>query len=128
MTTEPTLAQFIPPIALATVVNVFLFAWAWQGHRAEKREGKPPKRYEAAVVAYLAAVGLFAYARLARPSGGWLDMLGVAFIAEAMGAGITFALFYAFLLTRGRAWRDRAFPMAAAVFFVGLMIAGLLAS
>ena len=57
-----TLGTLFPPIALATVVNVFLIAWAWRATQVEKaRDGKTPWYLVAGLIGYWGLLALFAY-------------------------------------------------------------------
>ena len=121
-----TLVKLIGPITAATVVTVMIVALLWRGHRSEKQYGKPTWQHEAGFVAYMAAIGLFGYLRLDHASTGGLDLFGTAMAGEAFGIVIVYALLHAFVLSRGRPWSERAFPIFAAVMLTGGMLAAVL--
>jgi hypothetical protein len=67
-----TLTTLYPPIAAATILNVFLFALAWKGTQIEKREGESPWSLVLGMLAYLGALAAFIYFSLHRPLAGAL--------------------------------------------------------
>ena len=121
-----TLAKLIGPIAVATILNVFLFAGLWRGHQRERREGKLPNAYWGALVAYMAAIGLYAYLHGERAISSGVDLFAAATASEAMGALVTYGLVYSFVLSRGRPWSERAVPMFFAVILTAGMIGAIL--
>ncbi|MCJ2101989.1 hypothetical protein [Methylobacterium sp. E-046] len=121
-----TLAKLIGPIAAATIVTVFWFALMWRGHRTEKARGKPTWQYEVGLFGYIAAVTLFAYLRLGSASTSGLDLFGTALAAEGLGIGVAYTLLHAFVQSRGRPWSERAFPVVASLFLVGVVFATVL--
>ena len=123
-----TLTTLYPPIAAATILNVFLFALAWKGTQIEKREGEPPWSLVLGMLAYLGALAAFIYFSRHRPLAGGFDLFMVALGAQAMGGAIVYALLHAFIFSRGQRKADRAFAMVAAVFLAGIMVAGVFAS
>ena len=110
------------PIAAATVLNVFLFAWMWRADKAEIRTGKIPWYLSAILISYFAFSGLFMYQSAKYPAGGFPSIFGIALIGEAMGAAITYGLIYAFVTSRGKPFKDRAFAMAASLGLLAVMI------
>lgn len=121
-----TLSQFLGPIAAATIVTVFWFALMWQGHRAEKLRGKPTWQYEAGLFGYMIALGIFAYLRLGQAGTGGLDLFGTALVGEGLGISIAYTLLHAFVQSRGRPWSERAFPVVASLFLVGVVFVAVI--
>lgn len=120
-----TVAALLPPIAAATILNCFLFALAWRSDRAERQTGKASWRLVLGAVAYCAIVGGFLYVNRSAVLVTGFDRFMVALAAEALGAAIVSALLQAFVQSRGRPWRERAFPIAASLMLAGGMFAAL---
>jgi len=120
------LKQLIAPIAAATIVNVILFALAWRGHRQEKRQGKPPWPYEAGLVGYMLVAGAILYMTREGLLTSGLELFGAAMVSEGLGVGVTYTLVHAFILSRGRPWSERAFPIVASVFLTAGAFAAVL--
>lgn len=121
-----TLGTLIGPIAAATIVTAFWFAAMWRGHQAEKQRGKPTWQYEAGLYGYMAAAGLIFYLTGGKQLATGLDLFGAALVSEGLGIVIVYALLHAFVLSRGRPWAERAFPILAAVMLTGGMLAAVL--
>jgi hypothetical protein len=120
-----TLTTLYPPIAAATIINVFLFALMWRGSQIEKRTGKPPWPMILGLLAYGGSLACFFYVRNSHPLQDWPDLFGAALIGEAMGVVVTFGILNAFIFSRGQKKAERAAAFAGAVFLTGLMFAGL---
>lgn len=122
------LNHLFPAVAAATVATVLIVALLWRGHRTEKQRGKPTWQYEAGLLGYMAALGLFAYFRLNHASARGLDLFGTAMAGEGLGIVIVYALLHAFVLSRGQPWSERATSMFFAVLLTGGMLAAILAT
>ena len=125
MTAGLTLAKLIGPIAAATILNVFWFAFIWRGHQHERRQGKMPWQHDLALGAYIAAAGAALYLTRAKPLTTGLD---AAFASELLGAVIVYGLLWGFVFTRGQPLRERAFPICGSLFLAGVMIAATFAA
>jgi hypothetical protein len=126
MTAGLTLGKLIGPIAAATILNVIMFALAWRGHRQEREQGKPPRLYEAGLVGYMIAAGLILYVLLEGLLTTGLELFGAALMSEGLGVVITYTFVHAFVLSRGRPWCKRAFPIAASVLLTAGAFAAVL--
>lgn len=116
------LLQLLPPIALATIVNVFLFALAWKQHQAELRTGKYSWPLLVGTTLYGSSIGAFLYLRMDKPVGSHLDHFMMALVAEAMGALVTYGLLNALVLTKGKLIGDRVFYLVASLGLLALLI------
>ncbi|MDP4006512.1 hypothetical protein [Methylobacterium sp. NEAU K] len=125
MTTGLTLGALIGPIATATIINVVLFAGLWRGHQRGRHEGRLPGAYWASLVAYMGAVGLYAYLHGQQPVSSGLDLFAAAVASEAAGVVITYGIVYSFILSRGRPWSERAWPMVCALVLTAGMIGAI---
>lgn len=116
------------PIATATVITAFWFAAMWRGHQTERKRGKPTWQYELGLMGYISALTLFFYLRsdVRAPNG--LDIFGMALAAEGMGVGVTIALVQAFVLSRGKPWKERAPSIAGALFLTFIISSMVFAS
>ena len=121
-----TLGTLIGPIAAATIVTAFWFAAMWRGHQLERNEGRLPWPYQIAFFGYMAVAGLILYLIRDRQLATGLDLFGAAIVAEGLGIVVVYALLHAFVLSRGRPWSERAFPIIAAVMLTGGMLAAVL--
>ncbi len=114
-----------PPVAAATILNVFLFALAWRATQEEKRRGEAPWSLTIGLLAYAVSLCAYGYSALGRPLAGAVDYFAVTLIGEALGASVVYALLHAFVLTRSQPIKNRAFPMILAVLMLGAMFASL---
>lgn len=119
-----TVTQLYPAIALATMVNIFVFAWAWRGHKIEQQTGQPPCWMYVGGIAYGGGMAAFLYFRHNAPLSTYLDYVLVALIGEAMGALGVYGIVNFFYLSRGLNGAERAFAFTQMVFFVGLFSVG----
>lgn len=122
------LSALIPPIAAATIVNVFLFAASWRAHQVELRTGKTPWPLQIGFIAYALCLGGFVYLTGDTPLRGGFSLLMAALAAQAGGGVIVYALLHAFLFSRGQRRRERAFAMGLALMLTGGMFAALFAT
>ena len=97
----------VPPIAIATIANAFLFAGMWRGHQAEIQSGQAPWWMPLGFVAYGSAILLFFYLRGADHLSGRFDLFVVALFGEAVGVVIVYAILNALVFTRGRPRGER---------------------
>ncbi|TXN73431.1 hypothetical protein FV230_01280 [Methylobacterium sp. WL6] len=119
-----TVTHLFPPIAAATIVNAILFALMWRGHQAERAKGKDPWWLGLGLAGYCLCAAAFAYAQGQAPARGYLTLFGAALFGEAFGVVVTFVLVQAFVVMRGRPWRERAFPAIASVAFTLALFIG----
>lgn len=111
------------PVAAATVLNVFLFALVWRGHKIERASGTNPKLIFAGLLAYGAAVAVALWVLIRTPT---LTSYGEIFVsavgAEMAGGIIVFAILNALFFTRGQGAENRAGPLFLAVLMAVMLI------
>lgn len=118
------ITHLFPPIAAATIVTAVLFALMWRSYQTERKTGEVPGSHIAAGILYAGGLSLFLYLRQDAPLRGYPDLFGAAMVGEAFGVVVTFALVQAFVVMRGRPWRERAFPAVASVAFTTALFIG----
>lgn len=123
-----TLGKLIGPIAAATILNAFWFAFIWRGHQHERRQGKMPWQHDLALGAYIAAAGAALYLTKSKPLTTGLDIFGAAFASELLGAVIVYGLLWGFVFTRGQPLRERLFPMGCSLMLAAGMLAATFAA
>lgn len=121
ITTVP-VGYLIGPIAAATVLNAFLFAGAWRGHQVERQTGRDPWWSAVGLALYLAALGGFIYAYRGRHAADFFDIFLVTIAGQACGVVIVYSLLHAFVFTRGKPLKDRAFAMVASLWLLVVMV------
>lgn len=121
------LTSLLPPIAAATVLNVFLFALAWRGHQAERRSGRFPRLVFVPLVAYggAIAIGLWLLGRSPALTS-YPEIFVAAAGSQMFGAGVVFAILNALFFTRGQAAEHRVGAIVGAVLFVLMLIGAAL--
>jgi hypothetical protein len=119
-----TLLQLYPAIALATVVNVFLFVGAWRGHKIELQTGEPPWWMYVGGLAYLGTLGTFFYLNRQAPLATYFDFFMAALLGEAMGVLGVFGILNFFFLSRDKAKSERVVAFFQMIILVGLFGAG----
>lgn len=107
-----TLGHIIGPVAVATVLNVFVFALFWRWERTEVRTGTPPWPFWVALPLYLLPIGAFTYFTLGQPITTPSQVFAGAIGGEMFGGCLVYGLLNAFLWSRGQPIRERLFPMA----------------
>jgi hypothetical protein len=117
-------AELYPAIALATMINVFLFALAWRGHKIEQETGNAPWWMYVEIIAYGGAMLVFLYFKHKVPIVAYFDLVLTAMFGELMGVGGVYGILNFFYLSRGLNRVERFFAFAQMVFFVGLFGAG----
>ena len=125
MQPDLTLGTLLPPIAAATVVNVFLFAGAWRVNQAEERQGKDPWPFVVGLLAYVGCLTWLFYGRWKAPLAGWLDLFGATLISEAMGGLVVSAILHAFIFSRGQPTQNRVFAVIASALLLYVAFAGI---
>lgn len=100
----------------------------WRGHQIEQSNGKVPRWYGVGLYGYLAAMGLTLYFVMLQPLTTGLELFGAALVSEGLGIIVTATLVEAFISSRGRPWKERAFPMIGALFLAAVVGATVLTS
>lgn len=106
------------------MINVFLFAFAWRGHKIEQETGNAPWWMYIGIIAYGVALLAFLYLTHKTPLITYLDHVMAAILGEAMGVAGVFGILNFFYLSRGRNWVERSFAFGQMVFIAGLVSAG----
>jgi len=117
------LATLLPPIVAATVLNIIVFALAWKGGQIERERGEAPWQLPVGMIAYGLPLLVFLYTSRSRPLTHGLDIFGAALGAEAMAAGIVYALAQGIGSAREQTCRERL-PMVAVGGFLLLLAVG----
>lgn len=118
-----TLGTLLPPIAIATVLNAFLFAGAWRATQTEKRTGQAPWYLTLGLAVYAAALGGFAYLSRGRTLSAGFDLFAAAMAGEAFGIVIVWALLNGFMFSRGYPKRQRFLAIGMALALLAGMTA-----
>lgn len=121
ITTVP-VGYLMAPIAAATVLNAFLFAGAWRGHQVERQTGRDPWWSGAGLGLYIVTLGCILYAYKGQEAVNLFDIFLITIAGQAYGVIIVYAVLYAFVFTRGKPFKDRAFPMILSVGLLAAMI------
>ncbi|WP_133123559.1 hypothetical protein [Methylobacterium frigidaeris] len=121
ITTVP-VGSLLGPIAAATVLNLFLFAWIWRADKIEIRGGNSPWWAGVIFLSYFAFIFLFAYYLSAYPARNLASIFWAALIAEAIGGAVTYGLVYSFIISRTKPFRDRIFAMVVSLAVLAAVI------
>lgn len=116
-----TVVDLYPPIALATVVNAFVLALAWRGHKAEMRAGEPPWWMILLLLGYIGSISAFFYYRGSEIRSG-ADLFMAALAGEAAGVVATGGILRALFFTRGMPRAEIVAAYIVAIGAVGFLI------
>ena len=117
----------VPPIAIATVLNVGLFAGMWREYQAERRHGTPSWRGPLGGMCYGGAILLFLYLRGFDHPPTQLDLFAFAVLGEAAGVVVVCTILNALVFTRGRPRGERVSAFVQSGVAVCFLIVGLFA-
>lgn len=123
-----TAATLAPPIAVATILNVFLFAAAWRGTQIERATGKDPWWLGLGIFLYAVLIGSYMYFTRGQPLTGYLDYFLAAIVGQSVGGVAVYSILNALYFSRGQPRANRASVFLFAAFITGLMFAGAFAS
>lgn len=107
-----TLGHIIGPVAVATVLNVLVFAMVWRWNRVELRTGTPTWQVWVAIPLYGLPLFAFLVWTGERPITTAVQVFGAAMVGEIAGGVLVYGLLNAFLWTRGQPIGGRLIPMA----------------
>ena len=122
-----TLVTLYPPIAAATVVNVFLFAGMWRGYQTERKTGKTSSWLALAFISYTAVIGIYAYLFADRAATDWPTVFAAAIVGEAAGGVVVCTTLNALVFTRGRPRGERVSAFIQSAVLTLIAFAGLFA-
>lgn len=121
-----TLATLFPPVAAATVLNVFMFAFLWRSDQTERSGGKAAWYFYATWFFYLAPVVYVLWRLDHKPITEKWEVLGAITGAQMFAALVVYTLVNGLVTMRGTPWHQRGPAMGAALFFLAIVIAGFL--